>query len=193
VAARVTRRATSRASRVARLLWPAVLAGGLAVAAAGCGIAASTAGVRPTPTLPAPSVSVVIAATRREISAAVAKDGLQLDDAHQPYRPPETSALAAAPRAVLQVVLPDDQAHGYIVVYEFRDEATAAAAGREQAAYIGSGPGKVQFPPDTQHLIRQLGTTVITYSWSPANSTDARAGPIFADLSTVGLAIDIPR
>jgi hypothetical protein len=161
--------------------------------AGGCGMAATTGAPKPTPTLAIPSISPVIASTRREIAAALARNGLQLDDARQPYRPPESPSLVAAPRGIFRVVLPDDPTHGYIVVYEFRDEATAAAAGHELASYLGSGPGRIQFPPDTQHLIRQLGTTLITYSWSPANASDPRAAPIYADLATIGLPIDVPR
>ena len=64
---------------------------------------------------------------------------------------------------------------------------------RDQATYIGSGPGRIQFPPDTQSVIRQVDTTVIVYSWSPANSTDAHAGSIATDLATVGIEVPIPR
>ena len=101
--------------------------------------------------------------------------------------------MTGAPRGIFQVVLPDDPSHGYVVVYAFRDAATAAAAAHDQAAYLGSGPGRIQFPPDAQSVIRQVDTTVIVYSWSPANSTDARAGAIPGALATVGIEVPIPR
>jgi hypothetical protein len=164
----------------------------IAATLVGCG-GGSTGGARSSPTDAVPSYSLAIADARGQVARALARDGLQLQDARQPYRPAESAALARAPRGLFQAVLPDDPDHGFIVIYEFRDEASAAEAGREQAAYLGSGPGRVQFPPDTQHLIRQSGTVLITYSWSPANSTDARAPAILADLATVGTGIAIPR
>jgi hypothetical protein len=166
---------------------------GIAVLVAGCRGAGSTGAARSSPTEAVPSYSLAIADTRGQVARALARDSLQLQDARQPFRPPESPALAMAPRGIFQVVLPDDPSHGFIVIYEFRDDASAAAAGREQAAYLGSGPGRVQFPPDTQHLIRQAGTTLVTYSSSAANSSDARAPAILVDLATVGTGIDVPR
>jgi hypothetical protein len=164
-----------------------------AIVAAGCGGGGPPGGAQSSATDALPSYTLSIADARGQVARALAGSGLQLIDARQPFRPPESAALALAPRGVFQVVLPDDPSHGFIVIYEFRDEASAATAGREQAAYLGSGPGRVQFPPDTQHLVRQAGTTVVVYSWSPANSSDARAPAILADLSTVGTAIVVPR
>jgi hypothetical protein len=164
-----------------------------ALVVAGCGGGGSQGGAQSSATDALPSYSLSIADTRGQVARALARSGLQLIDARQPFRPPESAALAQAPRGIFQVVLPDDPSHGFIVIYEFRDEASAAMAGREQAAYLGSGPGRVQFPPDTQHLVRQAGTTVVVYSWSPANSFDSRAPAILADLSTVGTGIAVPR
>jgi hypothetical protein len=181
----------------ARLRLPSRLAvvamAGIAIIVAGCRGGGSTGGALSSTTDAVPSYSLAIADARGQVARALVRDGLQLQDARQPFRPPESAALAQAPRGIFQVVLPDDPGHGFIVIYEFRDEASAAAAGREQAGYLGSGPGRVQFPPDTQHLIRQSGTVLIVYSWSPANSTDARAPSIMADLATVGTGVAIPR
>jgi len=172
-----------------------VLIGSLIVAAAveGCGLAASTAGLPPTPTVAIPSYSTTIAQTRREIVNALGTANLVLQDATEPFRPPESPSLTDAPRGVFQVVLPQDPDNGYIVVYEFRDVATAAAAGAELARYIGSGPGRIQFPPDAEHVIRQLNTTLIVYSWSAANSSDPDESKILPLLSTVGTEIAVPR
>ena len=101
--------------------------------------------------------------------------------------------MVNAPRGIFQVVLPDDPVHGYIVIYAFRDAATAATAAHDSATYIGSGPGGIQLPPDAQSVLRQVDTTVVAYSWSPANSTDARAGAIASALATVGLEVPIPQ
>jgi hypothetical protein len=158
----------------------------------GCG-AAATRATPAAPTDVVPSYSPAIADTRGQVARALAVSSLQLQDARQPFLPPESPSLAAAPRGIFQVLLPDDPSHGFIVIYEFRDAAAAALAGHEQALYIASGPGRVQFPLDTQSLIRQAGTTLVVYNWSPANSTDVRAAAIFTDLGTVGTGIDIPR
>jgi hypothetical protein len=172
-----------------------VLAAGLiaGLTLVGCGIGASTAGPLATPTLALPSYSVAIAETRTAIASALAGVNLQLQDATQPFRAPESPSIVAATRGIFQVILPADPVHGYIVVYEFRDGPTAEAAGEELAAYIGTGPGRIQFPPDAQHLIRLVDTTLIAYSWSPANSTDARSDAIPSALMTIGTAIDVPQ
>lgn len=160
---------------------------------AGCGVAATRASLPPEPTAAAPSYPPTVADTRRLVVDALGRDGLTLQDASQPFRPPEAPSMTAATRGIFQVVLPADPIHGYLVVYAFRDAASAATAARDQATYIGSGPGKVQFPPDTQSVIRQVDTTVIVYSWSPANSTDPHAASIVTDLATVGIEVPIPR
>src|SRR4029079_10062864 len=94
-------------------------------------------------------------------------------------RPAESQRLMDAPRAVYQVVLPQDPEAGYVVVYEFRGAAEAVDAGDEFAGSVGSGgPGKVTFPIDAQHTIRQLGTTLIVYSYSPSTSPDPGSAQI---------------
>ena len=171
-----------------------VLAGAFIIGAAleGCGLAASTAGVPPTPTVAVPSYSTSIAETRRQVAAALGTQNLELIDATEPFRPPESPTLFDTPRAVFQVVLPADPSHGYLVIYEFRDVASAAAAGADLAAYYASGPGKVQFPPDTQHVIRQVNTTLVVYSWSPVNASDPNELKISTSLGSVGTGIAVP-
>ena len=181
-------------SAIARRAMLVLLAGLLLGAfLAGCGVAASTEAPAATPTPALPTYSPAIAETRRLVAAALAASSLQLQDATQPFRPPESPTTTAATRGVFQVILPADPGHGYIVIYEFRDPPTAAAAGAELAAYLGTGPGRIQFTPDTRHLIRLVGTTLVTYSWSPANSTDSRADAIPGDLDTVGSSVAVPQ
>jgi hypothetical protein len=166
------------------------------VSLTGCGVAAPQGSVAPpprtTPT-PEPTVTNAVAQTRLQIAGALAAAGFQVSVPTVPFRPPESPRLAAAPRAVFQVVLPNDPTHGYIVVYEFPDAATANIAGGEMASYLGGGPGKVQFTPDTMHVLRQLGTTLIFYSWSPANSPGPDTATVGQALTSVGQGFDIPR
>jgi hypothetical protein len=167
----------------------------LSVAVAACGIAApqGSAVMPESSATPAPTVSEAVAQTRLQVAGALAAAGYQLQDPKVPFRPPESPSLAAAPRATFQVVLPDDPTHGFIVVYEFPDVSSAATAGSEMAAYLGTGPGRVQFPPDTQHVLRQLGTTLIFYSWSDANSPGPDVARIGRALESVGQGIAIPQ
>jgi hypothetical protein len=118
--------------------------------------------------------------------------GLQAQDAIHPYRPPEAARFSAAPRTVLQVTLPDDPDHGFVVLYAFSSPTEAEAAANEQAAYIASGPGRVQFGPGTRFALRLVGATVIFFTWSPDNSPDPRTASIDQALSTVGTAVVIP-
>ena len=160
-----------------------------------CGVGASSTVVTFPPEQPGPSatVSSAVTQTRAAIAAALAASSLQLDDAKQPFRPAESRSLMSAPRAVYQVVLPQDPEGGYIVVYEFRDAAAAVDAGNELAGYLGTGAGRVQFPLDAQHTIRQLGTTLIFYSWAPSTSPDPGSPETAAALSTLGIGFAPPR
>ncbi|MFI5227337.1 MAG: hypothetical protein ACHQ3P_11760 [Candidatus Limnocylindrales bacterium] len=191
---RSTRAAAGPSDTGSRLAAAVVVLAGafiIGVALEGCGLAASTAGVPPTPTVAVPSYSTTIAETRRQVASALDTQGLELSDATEPFRPPEPPTMFDTPRAVFQVVLPADPSHGYLVIYEFRDVASAAAAGADLASYYGSGPGRVQFPPDTQHVIRQVNTTLVVYSWSPVNASDPNESKISTSLGTVGTGIDV--
>ena len=167
----------------------------LAMILAGCGAGASVdppATFPPTTFGPGEATGADVAATRAELARAFGALSLQLADPQVPHRPAESTAFAAARRAVFQVVLPDDAAHGFVSVYEFADQPAAAAAGRDQAAYVASGPGRVQFPPDSRFVIRQVGRTVVFFAWSPLNSPDRRTGDIQTALETVGTGIPVP-
>jgi hypothetical protein len=159
-----------------------------------CGVGANGAA----PSLPNASVSPAITAgaaaaqTRGEIAAVLGNVAVQFGDATQPYRPAESPRLRDAPRAVYQVVLPDQPDAGYVVVYEFPDAAAAVDAGNEEAGYLGTGNGRVQFPFGTRHVIRQLGPTLILYSWLPAASSDPTAGNVADALNTLGIGFTVP-
>ncbi len=133
------------------------------------------------------------AVTRSSVVGVLSGQGLQAEDVLSPYRPAEAARLAAAPRIVLRAVIPSDPDHGRVVIYEFLSTAEATAAAQEQAGYVGSGVGQVQFQPDAQFVIRVVGSTVVFYAWSLANSPDvARAVAIGAALETLGFGAPVP-
>ena len=138
------------------------------------------------------TVSPAVGLTRGQIAAALGDQSLVLTDTESPYRPPESAMLATAPRAVYQVTLPNDPQGGYIVVYEFTDASQAAMAAAEQQAYLATGPGRVQSPLGTVHFIRQVGPTVVYYSWLPGNGDDAGGKAIQAALETLGVGYVVP-
>ena len=115
---------------------------------------------------------------------ALGEQSLVLQDPQRPFRPAEGPALAGTPRVVRQVTLPDDPDEGYLVIYDLTEAPRAAAAGADQAAYLATGPGRVQTPIGTQHVIRQLGSTIILYSWIPGTSPDERMPRIADALQT---------
>ena len=186
-------RLTTRAGLIARTR-PAALALALVAAGflAGCGVGAGRppqASVAPTALA---SVPVAIDQTRLQVESALRAGGHFLGRPNFAYRPPESGALAAAPRVVYQVLMAEDPGHGLIVIYEFPDVARAALAGREMAAYIASGPGRIQFPLDARFVLRQLGTTLIFYTWSRESSPGKEVEEIAIVLETIGQGIAVP-
>ena len=129
---------------------------------------------------------------RAEIAGALGAVGILLDEPQAPYRPAEAARFGAAPRTVVRAVLPDDLTRGLISIYGFTDSATAVQAAREQAAYVGSPVGRVQFPTGTQFTIRQLDSTVIFYGEVTGASPDAQAADVAEALRTLGEAVPVP-
>ena len=176
--------------------------GALALAAVACGAALSVAacwgaGLAPpaVPSAPTPGASVTpaIELARVQLEGALRSGGLALTQAAVPYRPAESPALAAAPRVVFQAPLDGAPDQGRIVVYELGDPQAAYVAAREMAAYLGTGPGRIQFAPDSRFALRVLGSTVIFAPWSPAGGDDPTAGDrLLVLLQTVGADVPIP-
>jgi hypothetical protein len=139
-------------------------------------------------------VSAAVVQTRGAIAAALAAAGVAapLADATRPYRPAESARLRSAPRAVYQVLLPDQPDAGFIVVYEFPDTASAVDAGNEEAGYLGTGPAKVQFPREAQHVLQAVGTTLFLYTWAPTASSDPTAGKVADALKRLGIGFSVP-
>jgi hypothetical protein len=185
----------TRVRRPLRAAVGALVALVVTASVGGCGIGAgsSPASLAPSSAGPAATVSAAVGQTRQAIVAALAPLRLQLDDADRPFRPSESRLTADAPRAVYQVVLPQDLDGGYIVVYEFPDAARAVDAGNDLAGYLGSGAGRVAYPIDALHTIRQLGTTLIFYTYAPSTSADPGSAKIAEALATLGIGFTPPR
>jgi hypothetical protein len=165
----------------------------LALVVAGCGAGASTLPIPTVAASPTQAVSASVMATASAIDQALSAIGLASTPAQVPFRPGESPTLAAAPRMVVQAILPNDPVHGMIVIYDFADAGAALAAGNEMAGYLRSGPGRVQFVPDSVHTLRQVGSSLVFFTWSPANSPDPRTADIATALQTLGTAIPIVR
>lgn len=180
-------RPTRRAADVSGLLLVAALV------VTACGAGAGTIPVAPVAPSPTRAVSPSVTATTTAIGQVLSAAGLATAPAQVPFRPGESPMLAAAPREVVQAILPSDPVHGMIVIYDFPDAGAALAAGNEMAAYLKSGPGRVQFVPDSIHTLRQVGSTLVFFTWSPANSPDPRTADIASALDTLGTGIPIVR
>ena len=180
------RRAGLRRARLGR-------AGAILALAACLGGCAGPAGPTfpPLGSSPAPAGDLT-AGARAQVAAALAVEGLQVADALSTYRPPEGPIFAAAPRSVVQALLPDDPSHGYIVLYAFGTPAQALEAAQDQGRYIASGPGRVLFPLTTQFSLRVLGNIAIFFTWSPDTAIDARTPSIALALSHIGDEVPIP-
>jgi hypothetical protein len=159
---------------------------------AGCATSGTSVPSVPLATLaPAITVSPAVGQTRAELVRALGTANLVLADTQAAVRPAEAPLLAGAARAVFQVTLPADPTRGYIVVYEFADPTRAAEAAAEEQAYLESGPGRVQTPEGTIHVLRQVGSTVVLYEWLPGAAQDPRAPEVQRVLETVGVGYPI--
>lgn len=59
------------------------------------------------------------------------------------------------------------------------------------AAYLGSGPGRVQRSADVHVLLRQVGSTLVLFSFS-SGAADPKVPDISAALEGIGTAVAIP-
>lgn len=175
-----------------------VLVLGLLLVLVGCGFGANGSPASlPVPSVgPAAGVTGAVDQTRGAIAnalASVSSVAVQFGAASRPYRPPESGRLRDAPRAVYQVVLPDQPDAGFVVIYEFPDAAAAVDAGNQEAGFLGTGPARVNFPRDAQHVLRQIGPTLVLYTWSPSDATDRTPGVVAAVLATLGIGFTVPN
>jgi hypothetical protein len=161
-----------------------------ALLVAGCGTSVTTI---PEGTLgPVGTVGPSVGQTRNELVRVLGEHNLVLQDSEAPFRPAEDALFTTTPRRLYQVILPDAPSEGFIVVYEFADPATAAEAASAQAAYLASGPARVQSPFGSRHVMRLVGSTVVLYSWIPEGVEDERQLDIQPALETLGVGVPIP-
>lgn len=184
-------RAAAPRAGIALLVTAAVAASLLA----GCGIAANGSPASfPIESIgPPTTVTGATLQTRGAIAAALSSVAVQFGDATRPYRPPESGRLRDAPRAVYQVVLPNQPDAGFVVVYEFSDAASAVDAGNEEAGFLGTGPARVNFPRDEQHVLREVGPTLVLFSWSPSDPDAATETAVAAALGNLGIGFTVPN
>jgi hypothetical protein len=167
------------------------IAGVLLAAALGlgaCAPATSRTTYPPVGTTPQPA-GATTSATMRSVIATLGAVGLQAAETIRAFRPPEGPLLAAAPRTVLQVALPDDPDHGFIVIYALDSPNAALAAANDHAAWVASSIGRINFPPGARHVLQVLGSTVISFSWLP---TDARLDQVGQALEGLGDGVTVP-
>lgn len=144
------------------------------------------------PVGPSRTVGPAVAQTRADLVRVLGTRNLVLQDSQAAFRPPEDARFAAAPRALYQVILPDAPSEGFVVVYEFGDPTAASEAATAQAAYLASGPAKVQSAFGARHVLRLVGSTVVQYTWVPDGVQDPRQPDIQAALETLGSGVSVP-
>ena len=140
-----------------------------------------------------PPVSAAVAQTRGLLEAGLRAAGFGLIDATQAYRPAEGPRLAGAGRAVFEAILAADPGRGRIVVYELTTTGDAAVAADDQAAYVASGVGRVQFPSGSRFVLTVVGSTVVFFTWTPEGAADpSELGRLAAAVGSVGTAVAVP-
>lgn len=141
---------------------------------------------------PAPTIMPTGQAAQRtwdQVASALGDASFQVQDPVTQYRPGESPALQDVPRRLLQVVLPSDPGGGYVVIYELPTNGEAEDVGLDFAAYLASGTGAIQYPRDTQFVLRRVGQTLVFYPWSAEANPDPRVADLAAALETVGVPI----
>lgn len=177
------------AGRSAAIAFAALLVTILLVAA--CSVAPSRGPTFPPEGVTPPPPGDATTAAVGQVIAALAGRGLDAGVTSRAYRPPEAARLAASPRTVVQVTLPEDPRHGLVVVYALGSAEAARLAAEEQAAYVASGPGGIQFPPGTRIVLRVVGSAVAFFAWTPESAPDPRTPDIAAALEAVGVGVPI--
>jgi hypothetical protein len=120
------------------------------------------------------------------VAAALSAAAFVVQEPQTPYRPGESQALVGVPRRVLQVVVPSDPTHGYVVIYELPSNNDADRVGQDFDAYLRGGTGAIQYPRDAQFVIRRVGQTLVFFPWSPSVSPDPEVARLASVLAGIG-------
>lgn len=175
-----------RLPRVAAVLLAALVA----AVAAGC--AATTRTTFPPPGSTPGPVGDATAATVGQITGALASVGLQAVEANRAFRPPEGPLVAALPRTILSVALPDKPEPAWIVIYAAPSPEAANTAAQDHAAYLASNTGGIILPPGTRLVLRVVGSTIVFFTWLPGGSPDPRLQQVEDTLRAIGTEVQVP-
>jgi hypothetical protein len=137
-----------------------------------------------TPTMGQPGAAAE--RTRAIVAASLGAAGFQTQDPRTPYRPGESPELINVPRRLVQAILPADLEGGNVVIYELPSNGEAERIGKDFLTYLGSGTGAIQYPRDTQFVLRRVGETLVFFAWSPQGSPDPRTPDLAAAVGTIG-------
>jgi hypothetical protein len=162
-------------------LLVAVLLLALQVVGVGFGVRVATPTIAPT--------GQAAEVTHALVVKALQDAAFQVQDPQTEYRPGESPGLVDVPRRLVQAILPEEPQGGYVLVYELPSANEADRVGRDFRAYLGSGPGAIQYPRDTQFVLRRVGQTLVFFPWSAEASPDARVAEMAAALETVGTEV----
>jgi hypothetical protein len=141
----------------------------------------------PAPTVPPAGQASEV--TRALVVAALEDASFQVQEPRTQYRPGESPELIGVPRRLVQAVLPEDPAGGYVVIYELPSANEADRVGGELLAYLGGGTGAIQYPRDTRFVVQRVGRTLVFFPWSAEASPDAPLAELAAALETVGTPV----
>lgn len=156
--------------------------GGLVVLAQALGVGSGDG----TPSATMAPAGEAAARTHDVVAAALTAAGLQVADPQTPYRPGESPSLVDVPRRVLQLVLPEDPGHGYVVIYELPTGGDAARVGADFQGYLAGGTGAIQYPRDEQFVLRRVGQTLVFFPWSSSVSPDPRVAQAAGIIAAIG-------
>ena len=120
---------------------------------------------------------------------ALGEASFLVQDPPNDYRPGESPELYSIPRGLVQVIIPSEPRGEFVVIYELPSGNEADRVGREFAAYLGGGPGAIQYPRDSQFVLRRVGPTLLFFAWSPSVSPDPRVAELAAVLGTIGTPV----
>jgi hypothetical protein len=167
-----------------------ILASVIAVLSAGC--AATTRTTFPPLGSTPGRAGDATSATVRQVTSALGAVGLQALEANRAFRPSEGPLLAALPRTVLSIALPDKPEPGFVVVYAAGSPEAATSAAQDHARYLASNTGGIVLPPGTHIVLRLLGSTVVFFTWLPGGSPDPQLQQVEDTLRAIGTEVQVP-